>query len=184
MPRITLIGYRGTGKSTVAAAVAGRLGCPWRDADAILEERLGCTIAALIRDRGEPAFRDAEADILEEQLASFAGVLATGGGVVLRDGNRRLLRAVGRPVVWLTAPVEVIRARLSADPTTRDRRPALSGGDPLDEIATAVRDREPLYRECADLMVDTGSEAPERVAGRIVDWLGGLREPPQSECRR
>ena len=111
MPRITLIGYRGTGKSTVAAALSRLLGCEWRDADLVLEEKLGCSIASLIRDRGEPAFRAEESAVLEQLLTGFDGVLATGGGVVLAEPNRRLLCARGRPIVWLAAPAEVIRTR-------------------------------------------------------------------------
>ena len=176
MPRLTLIGYRGTGKSTVAALVARRLRCTWQDADAVLEEKLGCTIAALVQGRGEPAFRDAEADLLAELLKPGDGVLSTGGGVVLRPANRLLLKRLGRPVVWLTAPAEVVRGRLAADPTTLARRPALSGGDPLDEVAAALVAREPLYRECADVAFDTGGEGAEAVVDRIIDWLG--RSPP------
>ena len=176
MPRVTLVGYRGTGKSTVAALLAGRLGCAWLDADAALEERLGTTIAALVRERGEPAFRDAEETLLRELLDSCAGVLATGGGVVLRPVNREALRSRGRPVAWLTAPADVIRGRLAADPLTRDRRPALSAGaaaagDPLAEVDAALASREALYREVADAVFDTAAEPPERVAGRIASWL-------------
>lgn len=171
MPQVTLIGYRGTGKSTVAALVAARLGCDWIDADTVLESRLGTTIAAVIRDRGEPAFRAAEAEILADLLGSFRGVLATGGGVVLRTENRTLLRESGRPLVWLTAPADVIRGRLAADPTTRDRRPALTAGDPLAEVEAALAARLPLYMECADVAFDTGTEPPVVIADRIVHWL-------------
>jgi shikimate kinase len=173
MPRVTLIGYRGTGKSTIAAGLAERLGYGWQDADTVLEERLGCTIAALIRDRGEPAFRDAEATILADLLGSEPGVLATGGGVVLRPENRRLLRERGRPVIWLTAPADVIRSRLAADPSTRDRRPALAGRDPLAEVEDALTAREPLYRECADIAFDTAAAPPAAIVDRIVAWLAG-----------
>lgn len=171
MPRITLIGYRGTGKSTVAKRLAERLGCPWCDADAVLEERVGCTIAALVRERGEEEFRAREAEVLGELLAGFPGVLATGGGVVLRPANRDLLVRLGRPVVWLRADADVIRRRLAADPSTPDRRPPLAGGDALAEVDRAVADREPLYRETADLEVDTSAVDTDAVADRIVDWL-------------
>lgn len=171
MPRVTLIGYRGTGKSTVAARLAARLGLGWLDADAVLEERAGCPIAALIGGRGEAAFRDAEAEVLRDLLSDFTGVLATGGGVVLRPENRRLLRASGRPVVWLTAPPEVIRRRLAADPLTPSRRPALAGPDPLAEVEATIAAREPLYRATADIAFDTAAEPPEAVAERILEWL-------------
>ncbi|MBM4010391.1 MAG: shikimate kinase [Planctomycetota bacterium] len=171
MPRVTLIGYRGSGKSTVAALLAARLAVSWQDADAVLEDRAGCRIAELIRGRGEASFRDLEADVLAELLEHEPGVVATGGGVVLRPDNRALLRRAGRPVVWLDAPPEVVRARLAADPLTATRRPALSGADPLDEVAAALADREPLYRESADLRVDAGSEPPAELADRILRWL-------------
>ena len=172
MPRLTLIGYRGTGKSTVAAALARRLGCDWRDADTVLEERVGTSIAGLVHERGEPFFRDEESEVLARLLAEFDGVLATGGGVVLKSQNRDLLRAQGRPVVWLTAAADVIRGRLASDPTTADRRPALSGADPLAEVAAALEAREPLYRQCADVAFDTGALAVDDIVARIMAWLG------------
>lgn len=172
MPLVTLIGYRGTGKSTVARLLAERLTAPWVDADAVLEERLGCTITALVGERGEAAFRDAEAEVLADLLGTFRGVLATGGGVVVREANRRLLADRGRPVVWLTAPVAVIRQRLAADPVTADRRPALHGNDVLAEVEAMVREREPLYRSCADYSIDTAPHSPAAVVGQIVAWLG------------
>jgi shikimate kinase len=180
MPRFTLVGYRGTGKSTVGALLARRLGCGWADADIVLEERVGCTIATLVRDRGEPAFRDVEAAVLADLLTRDDLVLATGGGVVLRAENRRLLIERGRPVVWLQAPPRVIRVRLAADPATRDRRPALAGGDPLAEVEGALAAREPLYRECADLAVDAATDGPEAIADRILAWCArswAAREP-------
>ena len=171
MPRITLIGYRGCGKSTIAALLARRLGIPWHDADAVFEERVGLSIVSIVRDRGEPAFRDLEAELLAGLLGGEPCVLATGGGVVLRPGNRDLLRERGRPVVWLTAPADVVRARLAADPTTAARRPGLSGVDPLAEVAAALAARESLYRGCADAVFDTAREPPERVAKAIIAWL-------------
>ena len=180
MPRITLIGYRGTGKSTVAALLGETLGCGWCDADLVLEEKLGRSIGSLVRERGEPAFRDEEAVVLADLLERFSGVLSTGGGAVLRAGNREAIKGLGRPVVWLTAPAEVIRRRLAADPTTAERRPSLSvpvaggptaHGDPLLEVATALVEREPLYRQCADFRVDTSLAAAAAVADQIVAWL-------------
>jgi shikimate kinase len=168
MPRMTLIGYRGSGKSTVAALVASALGCDWHDADTEFERRTGGTIAAFIRDHGEPAFREAETSILDDLLRHCRGVLATGGGVVLRVANRERLRHDGRPVVWLRVTADVARARLAADPATADRRPALAGTDPLAEVAAAITSREPLYREVADLVVEVDGRSPEEAAGEIL----------------
>lgn len=175
MPRITLVGYRGSGKSSVAARLAARLDCPWADADEALERELDTTIAALINERGEPFFRDREAALLERLLAEEAGVLATGGGVVLRPANRVLIRTHGQPVVWLRAPTHVLCERLANDPLTPLRRPALAGGDVLDEVFAAVATREPLYREVADAVIDVSVDSPERIAARISEWLAEWR---------
>jgi shikimate kinase len=170
--RVTLVGYRACGKSSVAAALARRLDRPWRDADALLEARVGTSIAELVRSRGEPVFRDLESALLAEVLAGEPCILATGGGVVLREDNRALLRSAGRPVVWLHAPADVVRARLAADPATVARRPALTGTDPLAEVDAALAAREPLYRACADVAFDAAAEPPDAIAARIADWLG------------
>jgi shikimate kinase len=169
--RVTLVGYRACGKSSVAAALERRLDLPWHDADALLEVRAGTSIAELVRSRGEPAFRDLEAAILAEVLAGEPCILATGGGVVLREDNRALLRSAGRPVVWLHAPADVVRARLAADPATAARRPALTGTDPLAEVDAALATREPLYQACADVAFDAAADPPDAIASRIADWL-------------
>jgi len=171
--RVTLVGYRGCGKSTVAAVLATRLGMPWVDADAVLEERVGRSITDLVRDRGEPAFRDVETEVLANLLAGEPCILATGGGVVLRPRNRDLLLRGGRPVIWLHAPADVVRARLARDPATAARRPALAGTDPLAEVDAALAAREPLYRACADAAFDAGAESPDAIAARVIDWLEG-----------
>ena len=182
MPRITLVGSRGTGKSSVAARLAARLGCPWADADDLLEREQGVTIAALIHDRGEAFFRDREAELLTRLLEREAGVVATGGGVVLRPDNRALLASRGRPVVWLRAPAAVLRERLAADPATNSRRPALGGGDVLDEVAALVAAREPLYRSVADAVIDTAADSADRIADRLAAWLVSWRPGPPAEA--
>jgi shikimate kinase len=177
MPRVTLVGYRGSGKSSVAASLAALLECSWRDADDVLESEAGTSIAALIAARGEGGFRDLESTLLRRLLAEERGVLATGGGVVLRDDNRAALRSQGRPVVWLTAPADILRARLAADPATAARRPALSGTNPLDEVASALVAREPLYRAVADAVIDVSTDSAERIATRIAAWLRDSASP-------
>src|SRR2546421_373945 len=100
MSRIVLIGYRGTGKSTARRLLAARLGWHFLDADAELEARAGRTIADVFRAEGEPGFRDRESAVLAELVLVPDHVIATGGGVVLRPGNRELLKAAGF-VAWL-----------------------------------------------------------------------------------
>ena len=182
MPTVTLLGYRGTGKTTVAAGLARRLGCLWWDADIELERRVGTTIASFLRDHGEPHFRDEESGVLGELLATPEGVLATGGGVILRPGNRERLRERGGCVVWLTAPSPILRRRLAADPTTVSRRPGLTGADPLAEIESILAAREPLYRECADVVIDASVASPDEVVESILRALaapaGAARPTP------
>ncbi len=175
LPRPILIGYRATGKSTLAADLARKIGCRQIDADEAFETAWGCSIASFIGDRGEIAFRDAETALLRDLLGQPDTILATGGGVILRPENRLLLRQAGRPVVWLTAPVSEIRRRLAADPTTSGRRPALFGGDVLDEVEQALAQRERWYREVADAMFDTTGVERNVLVASVCRWLDAWR---------
>ena len=175
--RIFLIGYRGTGKSTVARLLADQLGWPWLDADAELEARLGRSVRRVFAEEGEAGFREHEAALLEALCRRERHVIATGGGVILRPTNRELLRASGW-VVWLTADVRTLWQRLQGDPDTAERRPALTVGG-LAEIEELLRVREPLYREVADFVVETVGRSPEEVAGVIRDeFRRSQGEPP------
>ena len=177
LPRPILIGYRATGKSTLAADLAQIIGCRTIDADDAFEVACGCSIASFIGERGEPAFRDAETALLRDLLGQPDAILATGGGVILRPENRLLLQQAGRPVIWLTAPVTEIRRRLAADPTTCDRRPALSGGDVLDEVEQALDQRERLYREVADTTFDTTGVERNVLVASVCHWLTEWQPP-------
>ena len=161
-----LIGYRGSGKTTVGRLVADRIGWAFLDADTVLEERHGRTIREIFAAEGEAGFRDKEAAVLADLGTRTDTVIATGGGVVLRDENRRLLKSRGF-VAWLTADAPTLLARIQADPTTAERRPALAGGG-LVEIEQLLVVREPLYRACADLTVPIGALSPEQAADAIL----------------
>jgi shikimate kinase len=163
--RIFLIGYRGTGKSTVARLLAPKLQLEAIDADHELERRAGKAIRRIFAEDGEPRFRELESTLLEEFGRRENVVIATGGGVVLRAENRTILRT-GR-VVWLTAPAEVLWRRMCGDESTRERRPDLAQGG-LAEVEELLRIREPLYRECAELIVDA-ELAPESIVERIAE---------------
>jgi shikimate kinase/rhodanese-related sulfurtransferase len=157
--RIALIGYRGSGKSTVARLLAERLGWTWLDADTVLEQRAGCSIRELFATEGEAGFRLREAAILAELCAIPQLVLATGGGVILREDNRERLRKSAW-VVWLEAEAETLWQRLASDPASGARRPALTAAasNSLDEIRAVMQFREPLYRQCADAIVPANGE--------------------------
>jgi len=167
---LSLVGYRGSGKSTVARLVAAMLGWPWADADTLLEEKLGRTIREVFAAEGEARFRAYEQELLAELCLRHNLVLATGGGVILRPTNGVLLRQAG-PVVWLRADPEELSRRLAADPTTEERRPALTSRGLHQEIAAVLEEREPLYRAIADLVLDTTSLPPDEAARRIFDWF-------------
>jgi shikimate kinase len=174
-PRILLIGYRGTGKSTVARRLARDLGYEALDADDEIEARAGCTIAELFATSGEAAFRDLEEEVVADLCRREHVVIALGGGAVLRAANRAAIRASGGPVVWLTAIPETIRARVTADGSTSSRRPNLTTVGGLAEIEKLLKARLPLYRECATLVVDTEGKPPEKIAAEI---LAQLPPPP------
>jgi len=167
-----LIGPRGSGKTTVARLLAERLGWEWLDADDVLEARRGKSIRAIFAEEGEDGFRDKESAVLAELCGRRACVVSTGGGVVVREANRALLRASGR-VVWLTADVETLWRRLQEDDRTGDRRPALTvGGRP--EVEEVLRVREPWYRECAHRTVRTEGRPPGAVADEIAAALDSI----------
>ena len=161
---IFLIGYRGSGKTSVARILAERLGWDWLDADSVLETRHGRSIREIFATEGEEGFRDKEAALLGEFCRSNRHVIATGGGVVLRPANRDKLKTGF--VVWLTADAATLWQRISRDAGTAERRPNLTVGG-LAEVEQLLREREPLYRECADLIVDTTGRTLEEIADKI-----------------
>jgi shikimate kinase/rhodanese-related sulfurtransferase len=164
---VALIGYRGSGKSTVAQLLAGKLGWDWLDADTVLEQRAGCTIRDLFEREGESGFRERETALLAELCAVPRLVLATGGGVVLRADNQAVLRRAAW-VVWLAADVETLWRRLESDSTSATRRPALTqASNTLAEIRALLPIREPLYRGCADVIVATANRDAEAIVEEI-----------------
>jgi shikimate kinase len=167
---VVLIGYRGTGKTTVAQQLALRLGWDWVDADVEIELRAGKSIAAIFADDGEPTFRELESHVLAATIGRPQIVLAAGGGVVLREDNRRLLRTAGK-VVWLTADVATILARVAADQTTAIRRPQLTTAGGEAEVRQLLARRTPLYRELADLEIDTEGRTPAEIVEEIVEAM-------------
>lgn len=167
---ITIIGYRGTGKTTVGAELARRLGWDYVDMDPEIERQSGKSIAAIFNEDGEPHFRDLESSELSRQLSREQLVLSPGGGAILRDDNRSLIQKSG-PVVWLTADVETIAARVKTDPTSSARRPALTGLDFLSEIQQVLAQRQPLYAEIATITVRTDHRTPASIVDEIVTLL-------------
>lgn len=167
---LTLIGYRATGKTTLARLLAERLGWDWVDADVEIEQRAGKTIRQIFDEDGETTFRDLEAQVIAELCQRPNLVMAAGGGAPLRAASRCAMRAAGM-VVWLTARPETILARMTGDATTASRRPNLTDKTPLDEIVELLRAREPIYRETAHFGVETEGKTPEGLAEEILGLL-------------
>lgn len=160
---LALIGYRGSGKSRVGRRLADRLGLPFIDADVELEKREGRAIASIFASDGEAAFRDLEEATLADLAVTHRGVLATGGGAILRPGNRERLRDWGF-VVWLQADPGAIRHRLAR----AIDRPSLTGKGFLDEVEEVLAMRTPLYAETADVVIDTTGLDPEAVEAAVI----------------
>ncbi len=178
---LVLLGYRGTGKTTVARELARRLGWQAVDLDDEIERAAGKSITEIFAQHGETAFRDQESAALARCAAREATVLATGGGVVLREANRRALQEIrsrAGHIVWLRAPAETIHDRLTADASTASRRPNLTPQGGLREIVELLAQRTPLYEACASLTVDTQGKTPSQVADEILQALPHLREGP------
>ncbi len=178
---LILLGYRGTGKTTVAGALARRLGWQSVDLDDEIERAAGKSIAEIFAREGETAFRDQESAALSRCSTQRQSVLATGGGVVLREANRRKLQEIcslGGHAVWLQAPAETIHQRMTADASTAARRPNLTPQGGLREIVELIAQRRPFYEQCASLIVDTQGKTPEQVADEILLALPQLREGP------
>jgi shikimate kinase len=167
---IALIGYRGTGKSSVAPLLARRLNWDWVDADVEIELHAGKSIAAIFADEGEPHFRHLEANVVAELCSRQNCVLALGGGAVLRETNRVLLQKC-QTVVWLQASVDVLAKRIFGDPTTAARRPNLTNHGGRNEIETLLAARQPFYQGCATLKVDTDNKRPSEIADEIIDGI-------------
>ena len=161
-----LVGMPGSGKSTVGRQLARRLGLPFFDSDALIEQRLGCSIREYFAQRGEDAFRDVEQQVIAELASGPDAVVATGGGAVLREANRQKLREAGR-VIYLRSSPEDLHRRLRHD----RQRPLLQVADPLGRLRSLHAERDPLYRDTAHFHVDTGRPTVPTLVNMIVMQL-------------
>jgi len=164
---IVLIGYRGTGKSTVADLLSSRLKWPTYTMDKAIVEEAGMSIPQIVKNHGWNYFRDLESRIARQASTKDHTIIDAGGGVIVRPTNITLLRQ-NSVLVWLKAPPEIIADRIKDNP----ERPSLTGSKPfIEEIEEVLNERAPKYQEAADLAIETGHLSPEAVADTILDLL-------------
>lgn len=170
---IFLVGLMGAGKTTVGKLLARHLRKTFLDSDHEIEKRTGASIPLIFELEGEAGFRAREAAMIEELTQLRDIVLATGGGAVLNERNRENLKNHGT-VVYLRAKVEDLWAR-----TRHDRnRPLLQTADPLAKLRELYAQRDPLYRECADIILDTGEQSVNSLLRQLEQQLKTV--PPKS----
>lgn len=163
---VFLVGMMGSGKTTLGRALAQRLELPFTDTDRVLVDRTGVPVATIFEIEGEEGFRRRESMVLAELAEGDARVVATGGGAVLSAANRELMRAHGT-VVYLRARLDHLWERTRHDSS----RPLLATPDPRATLAALIQVRDPLYREAAHIVVDTGSQSATTLVSRVVAAL-------------
>ena len=163
---IALVGMPGGGKSTVSRQLAKRLGWQFADSDALAENELGCSIRTFFEREGEGRFRDVEAELIAKLALASNIVIATGGGAVLREETRRLLRTDCHVIYLRSTPEELFR-RLRGD----SHRPLLQVADPLARLRELFEVRDPLYRETAHFVVDTGRPTVATLVNMVLMQL-------------
>ena len=171
MTVITLIGLRGSGKSSVAAPLAARQNADWIDADDEIERRAGKSITEIFADEGDPHFRQLERAVMQDLLSRESLIIAAGGGAILNAETRAEMQTAG-PVVWLNASVAALEQRINQDATTDSRRPALTTrASQREEIQHLLEQREPLYREAATMIIQTDDKSVTQIVDEIISAL-------------
>jgi shikimate kinase len=162
LPNIVLIGFMGCGKSSVGRRIAGKTGHRFVDTDELITSKGGRSITQIFAEHGEAHFRELESAALRELEGKTGMVLATGGGLILREENRAVLRRIG-PVVWLDAGPDILFERVSRN----RKRPLLHTEDPRASFDALLTERRPIYEAAADLRLDS-SQLSHDDAARIV----------------
>lgn len=168
MKHIVLIGYRGTGKSTVGRNLAVKLDLPFADTDDLIRQETGKTVRELVEEGGWPLFRFHEKQVIQKlaENAAPGTVIASGGGV-FDDGECRGLMQSKGVFVWLYADLYTIIERIAGDTEGADRRPPLDGADAVREAAAVLERRIPVYRSLAAITVNTEGKTIEEIVSEI-----------------
>jgi len=172
---LVLIGFMGSGKSSVGRELARRWGYRFIDTDAMIRHKYDLSIPEIFAKFGEPFFREAEYQALVRLQGIGSTVIATGGGIVTQPRNLPLLRTLG-PVVWLSADQTTIVDRVGKS----THRPMLDQANPEESVTRLLAERAPLYRQAADLLIETSGLTHREVADRIVLGLDKFRASNES----
>ncbi|MEX2961899.1 shikimate kinase AroK [Microbulbifer sp. TYP-18] len=169
---IFLVGPMGAGKSTIGKLLATQLRLPFADSDRVLEARTGADIPWIFDVEGEAGFRRRESEVLRELCQGPTQVVATGGGIVLDEQNRRQLRRHGL-VIYLQASADQLLKRTAKN----TNRPLLQVADPQRRIVELLSQRDPLYREVADIICDTDHCSPRQAVDLVIERLSQTPTP-------
>jgi shikimate kinase len=169
---IILIGYRGSGKTTVGRQLAGRLGYSFVDSDERIVLAEGKTIKDIFEQEGEKRFRDLETEIVQALAGAENQVISLGGGAILREQNRRAIQAGESIIIYLRAEAEELHRRIHTDIATAANRPHLTHlGGGIEEIRSVLAQREPIYRQVMTAEVDVTRASVEEVVTAILKLL-------------
>lgn len=157
----------GAGKSTIGKMLASRLSSSFYDTDSLIEEKSGADIPWIFDVEGEAGFRQREVNVLAELLDNPASVISTGGGIIVSDANVRKLSELDG-VIYLTANIQQLVERTHKD----KKRPLLQVEDPRAKIVELFEQRDPIYRQVANHVIETDSRPPKHVVQRIIDKIG------------
>ena len=160
------MGLPGSGKTTIGRQLARRLGQPFVDSDHEIEQPRRCSIREFFAREGEDSFRNQEQQVIDELTQTHQGVIATGGGAVLREVNRRHMHERGQVIYLRSTPEDVFR-RVRHDTA----RPLLQVDDPLNRLRTLFEARDPLYREAAHFVIETGRPSVAMLVNMICMQL-------------
>lgn len=168
---IYLIGMMGVGKTTIGKQLAKALALPFYDSDRAIEESTGVDIPTIFEFEGEEGFRNREQKMIQKLTQLHGTVLATGGGAIIREENRKLLKENGF-IVYLHCSVDRILER-----TRRDtQRPLLKTDNPRKRLQQLFEERQPLYLSCADYKIDTGILKTKTVIKHILEEYSAINE--------
>jgi shikimate kinase len=168
---LVLIGFRGTGKTSVGQLLAERLGLEFIDADDFLEKKTGKSIQRIFEEGGEDLFRQIESEVIAEIAQDDEVVIAAGGGAILREENVARLKQRG-VLILLEADADTIHKRLTADTAKASQRPNLTDKDRYEEIRSLLESRKPYYDRVADVRLNTAKLTVAQVVDTIASYMG------------